>query len=339
MASGNESYGTSFGPRPSKMVNDLVLTIFVIGFFVIILGAISLSGIVTNVINLIVFIRQGFKDNVNISLFSLAISDIGALLPLLWVSIGFNPLFVNSDLPFDTVEVLHLTSGWPHICFARISGWITAFIMLERCLCIAVPLKVKTMITVKRIVIVLVSIYVAMIGALLPVFYALRLEPRYSPLKNETKFRMVYIPNGFAIESAVFLINAFSQLITFSMVIICSTILVQNLISKSKWRKSTSSSGDHDSFSNRDKKVVKLVLFIAIIFIVCLFPSVINFIAQSLEPEYTASGKYGDLYLLTWSFSVSLSATNSAVNIFVYYNMSSKYKQILDEMLLRRSKG
>ncbi|XP_012939252.2 tachykinin-like peptides receptor 86C [Aplysia californica] len=254
----------------------------------------------------------------------------------------FGGFFANACLPFDPKDVLYLTAGWPGTCFSRISGWITASIMLERCLCIAVPLKVKTMITVKRTVIALVSIYVAMIGALLLVFYALRLEPRYSPLKNETKIRIVYITNGFAIESAVILINAFSQLITFSIVIICSIILVQNLISKSKWRKSTSSSGDHDAFSNRDKKVVKLVLFIAIIFTVCLSPSVINFIAQSLEPEYTASGKYGDLFLLilvVWSFSASLSATNSAVNIFVYYNMSSKYKQILDKMFLRGTKG
>ncbi|XP_012941610.1 growth hormone secretagogue receptor type 1-like [Aplysia californica] len=339
MASGNESYETSFEPRSSRMVNDLVLTIFVIGFQVIISGAICFFGIVANVINLIVFIRQGFKDTVNISLFSLAISDIGTLIPILWASIGINPFLVNADLPFDLQEVVYLTAGWPGICFSRISGWITAFITLERCLCIAVPLKVKTMITVKRTVIVLVSIYVTMIGALLPVFYAIRLEPRYSPLKNETKFRMVYIPNGFAIERVLFLINAFSQLITFGIVIICSIILVKNLISKSKWRKSTSNSGDHDSFSNRDKKVVKLVLFIAIIFIVCLLPSVINFIAQSFEPEYTASGKYEDLFFLIWSFSTFLTATNSAVNIFVYYNMSSKYKQILDKMFLRGTEG
>ncbi|XP_005098158.1 growth hormone secretagogue receptor type 1 [Aplysia californica] len=338
MASGNESYGTPLGPPQSRMVDDHVLAIIIICFFVIILGTISFFGIVANVINLIVFIRQGFKDTVNISLFSLAISDIGALIPLLWMSIGLNPYFF-ADPPFDPQEVLYLTSGWPHICFARISGWITAFITLERCLCIAMPLKVKTMITVKRTAIALVSIYVAMIGALLPVFYALRLEPIFSPLKNETKFRTVYIPNGFAIESAVFLINAFSQFVSFIVVIICTIILVQALISKSKWRKSTSSFGDHDSFSNRDKKVVKLVLFIAIIFIVCFLPSAINFLASSLEPEFNTYGKYGDLFVLMWSFSANLSATNSAVNIFVYYKMSSKYKQILDKMLLRSTKG
>ncbi|XP_012943201.1 growth hormone secretagogue receptor type 1-like [Aplysia californica] len=300
---------------------------------------ICLFGILANVINLIVFIRQGFKDTVNISLFSLAISDIGSLLPMLWMSIGFNPFLVNAYLPFDLQDALYLTSGWPHICFARISGWITASIMLERCLCIAMPLKVKTMITVKRTVIVLDSIYVAMIGAFLPVLYAIRLEPLYSPLKNETKFRIVYIPNGLAIEGVLFLINAISQLTSFSAVIICTIILVQNLISKSKWRKSTSSSGDHDSFSNRDKKVVKLVLFIAIIFIVCFFPSAINFIVSSFEPEFRSLGKYWDYLVLAWSFSSSLSATNSAVNIFVYYKMSSKYTQILDKMFLRGTEG
>ncbi|XP_012941609.1 growth hormone secretagogue receptor type 1-like [Aplysia californica] len=339
MASGNESYGTPPGPLQIKMINELVLTILLVVFNVIIVGAISFFGIVANVINLIVFIRQGFKDTMNISLFSLAISDIGALTPTLWATVGFNPLFVNVDLPYNAQEVVYLTAGWPHICFSRISGWITAFIMLERCLCIAVPLKVKTMITVKRTVIALVSIYVTMIGAMLPVFYALRLEPRYSPLKNETKFRTVYIPNGFAIESVVFLIFSFSQFISLSVVIICTILLVKTLITKSKWRKSTSSSGDHDSFSNRDKKVVKLVLCIAIIFIVCLLTGAIINVAQSLEPEFNITGKYRDLFVLIWSLFSFLSAANSAVNIFVYYNMSSKYKQILDKMFLRGTEG
>ncbi|KAK0056412.1 allatostatin-A receptor, partial [Biomphalaria pfeifferi] len=71
----------------------------------------------------------------------LAVSDVGMLGTLVWLNLCFNPLFHNLDLPFDSVEIQYLTAGWPHVVFTQITSWITAFITLERCLCIALPLK------------------------------------------------------------------------------------------------------------------------------------------------------------------------------------------------------
>ncbi|CAG5115105.1 unnamed protein product, partial [Candidula unifasciata] len=71
----------------------------------------------------------------------LAVSDIGCLATLIWTNICFTPAFIEADLPFDTIEVTYLTSGIPHVTFTRVTGWITALITLERCLCITAPLK------------------------------------------------------------------------------------------------------------------------------------------------------------------------------------------------------
>lgn len=72
----------------------------------------------------------------------LAVSDIGCLLTLIWINICCTPAFITADLAFDSVELQYLTSGIPHTVFSRITGCITAFITLERCLCITAPLKV-----------------------------------------------------------------------------------------------------------------------------------------------------------------------------------------------------
>ncbi|XP_005109847.1 cysteinyl leukotriene receptor 2-like [Aplysia californica] len=316
------------------LVDKQVLQIFLLVFFVAALGSISFFGVIFNAINMIVFIKQGFKDTVNITLFSLAISDMGALVPLVWESICFNPLFAGADLPFDSQDIVYLTAGWPHSCFSRITGWITAFVTFERCLCIALPLKVKTIITPRRTIFILAAIYSVMIASVLPVFYSIRLEPKSFPRRNETMLGLVYVPKGTFIENISISINAFAQFASFFTVIVCTAILVQNLVQKSKWRKSvsTSSAGAQKSFSNRDKKVMKMVLFIASIFIACFLPSAVNFIAMSISDEYSIVGKYQNMFLLTWAIFTSLAATNSTVNIFVYYRMSSKFKEILDEM-------
>ncbi|XP_005092081.1 uncharacterized protein LOC101852828 [Aplysia californica] len=186
MGTGNESQAAPSQADLKGIVDDDVLNVFVVIFYVTATGTISFSGIIFNIINIIVFLKQGLKDTVNITLFGLAISDTGSLMGLLWMSICFNPALVNSGIPFDHEDIQYLTAGWPHVIFARITSWITAFVTFERCLCIALPLKVKTIITPRRAVIVVVSIYLIMIACIAPVFYSVSLGPKYFPLKNKT---------------------------------------------------------------------------------------------------------------------------------------------------------
>lgn len=58
-------------------------------------------------------------------------------------NVCYNPAFDTLDLGTDPVEFQYLTGAWPHVAFTRVTSWITAFITLERCLCITMPLKVR----------------------------------------------------------------------------------------------------------------------------------------------------------------------------------------------------
>lgn len=78
----------------------------------------------------------------HLSFAGLAISDLGCLVTIIWTNLCLNPSFNSLDLPFESVGFQYLTSGWPHATFTRVTSWITAFITLERCLCITAPLKV-----------------------------------------------------------------------------------------------------------------------------------------------------------------------------------------------------
>ncbi|CAG5114702.1 unnamed protein product, partial [Candidula unifasciata] len=131
----------SYLANTDPFVSDEFRVIFQWICFTVVCQSIDIFGTVTNIINSVCFIKQGFKDPINVTLIGLSISDLGCLVTLIWLNICFTPSFQQADLPFDPTGILYLTAGWPHVIFTRVTSWITAFITLERCLCIALPLK------------------------------------------------------------------------------------------------------------------------------------------------------------------------------------------------------
>lgn len=75
---------------------------------------VSLVGVAGNMVNLVVFVRQGFGDNINRSLFALAVADIVSLLIGLISSLCRNPDFANADISLNAEEfqdVMFLSSA------------------------------------------------------------------------------------------------------------------------------------------------------------------------------------------------------------------------------------
>ncbi|XP_013065800.2 N-formyl peptide receptor 3-like [Biomphalaria glabrata] len=315
------------------LVSDETRMIFQIVNFATICQAIDVFGTVTNVINAIIFARMGFNDSVNVSLFGLAISDLGCLVTLIWLNTCFNPLFNQSDIPFEAVEIQYLTAGWPHVSFTRVTSWITAFITLERCLCITIPLKVKLLITPKRVAGVVVLIFLIMVVVTLPVYYCNQFDWKYYPSKNRTLLGLVFTADREAIERILFTIN--SVVIPFSAffaVIICTVILVIKLKEKTKWRQSSTAAGKSDNVSGRDQKVARMIVMVSALFIACFTPMTLFFVGMIVVPELSITGKYRNIFFICSSFSFILESTNSSLNIFIYYSMSSKYKSQFNRM-------
>ncbi|BFZ13622.1 hypothetical protein BsWGS_16661 [Bradybaena similaris] len=83
---------------------------------------VSALGFAANVTNIAVFVKQGFRDKINISLFGLAVADLACVTTMLWSCICINPLVINSGQPFASMGVMYLTGSWPHVCFNRFVG-------------------------------------------------------------------------------------------------------------------------------------------------------------------------------------------------------------------------
>ena len=108
-----------------------------------VLPSLELFGVTTNVINCMVFVRQGLRDRINLCLFSLALADISFL--LFMFSGRFFPflgLFDRELREFWSEKFLNTVLG-PMLGTLNISNLMTMVISVERCICVVSPFTAK----------------------------------------------------------------------------------------------------------------------------------------------------------------------------------------------------
>lgn len=305
--------------------------------FVCICGIVSIFGILANMINAVIFYKQGFKNTVNIGFFGLAISDIVCLLTAQWISISMNPLFASTGVPWFPSEVMYLSGGWPHVCSTRITSFITVYITAERYLSIALPLKVKNIITPKVTTIILCLIFCVNLITLFPEYATSYLGWRFFPEKNHTLIGIMFTSSRNSVEGVVYVLHSILGMSSFVGVIIFTTLLVIKLGQTSRWRRQvTSGPGKQEAMSNRDQKTGKMVVVIASVLIACYTPgAIIALTAFVVGPEFNVRGVYFNISESMWSIACAVQAINSSVNIFFYYYMSTRYRQTMHEVILR----
>ncbi|XP_012941318.1 uncharacterized protein LOC101859033 [Aplysia californica] len=330
---------TSPSPSHYDIMSDEQWYIVQVVNGVVLCGLVSLFGVVSNIINIVVFAKQGFQDSMNISLMGLAVSDLCSLVTTIWLSICVNPLFYLSELPFDPRDIMYLTGSMPRYLFVKIATFITAFITFERCLCIAAPLKVKMVITPVRTKMIIISIYITMSILLIPFCLGHRLEWVFDFTLNATVLKTTFTAEREMLEAITYLTQGvFTTTLSFVFVICCTIVLVVKLNSKTKWRQATAAKGDRaaEGVGVKDQKVVKMVTFIAVIFIVSAVPPTLLFFYMLFDTNFRIDGAYPNLYSTIWCLSFLTETVNSSVNIFVYLKMSSKYRAVFIKTFLNK---
>ncbi|CAL1541357.1 unnamed protein product, partial [Lymnaea stagnalis] len=318
------------------LIKDETRELFVVVMCCVINASVAFLGIVGNVINVAVFLKLGFRETTNITLLGLAISDLGCLLSAEWVYLCFNPLFNNADIPFVPFEIENITGGWPHICFGRITGVITAYVTLERCLCITLPLTVKAVLTPRRTSLVIVCIFLVMFISVSPVFTVNLLEWKFYPSSNRTRVGIVYTNNRSQVERIVFAITDFYSYIAFIVVSVFTVLLVSRLKGTRRWRRDSTT--NQTSAARKDGKVIKMVLTVSVVFIACFFPITVVFIGTMVFPQFGTGGRYANLFYVVASCAYFLEIINSSVNFLIYLKMSSRFRHTYRKLLHCRRK-
>ncbi|KAI8772720.1 growth hormone secretagogue receptor type 1 [Biomphalaria glabrata] len=320
--------------------NDMVLFQICNINNVYLLAIVSLFGLLFNAINICVFVKQGFRDKVNISLFALAVSDIGTLLSSLIYSVSINPLLISAGLPVSLYELQGVVAAFPRATFSRITNCVTTYITFERCMCVVFPIKVKGIITARVTAVTLVFIYLAVASTLIPLYLGLVVRWRFDPFYNRTILGMTFeFNNGPADINAVLNLHSSIQLASFILISLFTSVLAGELRKQSKWRQQAAQTNDISSrvAKKRVSKTIRMIAVMAAIYIVCYSLTVFHLIYNAVEPAYRST--LFAIYSSVLSFAILMESVNSSIGIFLYYTMSAKYRITFLRMFLPYSQS
>ena len=294
----------------------------------------NIFGCVTNIINIIVFLRMNQEQSINVSLLAIAVSDFFSCLGALVTAIFLSPLMIQSKgLPFLPSDIQGLSSTWVKVVFARITVMLTFVICAERCMCILLPMKVKTIITPRRIKIIIISIFVFGVSYKCVDFYGSRFTWKFSPFHNKTVLGVQNIENWEDIAVPFQTVrNILSQYILFTGIVILTIVLVVKLQQQTKWRQASGQSAAAEKSSKRDTKVAKTVCVIAAIFLACNFPFAVQCSALIAVPAYDYGERFHNMYMVIGGLTLFLESVNASVNILVYLKYIGQYREKFKQM-------
>lgn len=304
----------------------------------------SIIGVISNVFNVIIFIKIGLKDSMNMGLFALSLTDVlQSLCQVASCTCYAVDAVYPSDGPLDLRALGNSVLGWTVNATYRMSCWITAWISLERCFCVVAPFKVKRIFSRFRCGLVIVTIYVVHICIYSPVFLTHRMQWTKKPTMIQGCNSTATFIDVFTVILTAATANVeFIFDVTFGIVwlflsnvivIVCAVLLSHSLHASSKIRqvkKSThrdsNKKRDASLLTNREKRLVKVVLVLAVILTVCNIPKYIVFLVYHTLPGMNTGGQR-NLTALLWNIVPVIANIGCSVNIIVYFNLNSRFRQ------------
>ena len=348
MMVGSNKYCCAYITRGFLTFGQFLFLLTQTSYFSLPIGVVGVSG---NIVILITYHRIGLSSSINVSYFALAISDLFCVLSNTWMAICFVPAFTKfANRYFGVYSVVSVTGAWTCECFSRITAYITAFISIERCVSVVLPMKVSTIFNRRRTCIILAVIYSWNLALGSYGFVLIRFTKFWSPRYNKTIIttqRMSSPTLEYFYEIVLFFQSFPAVLIPLVTVIVCTVFLSVTLTRSATWRRAfqaqdggTGSSGgkleDKSKISKsrnlKELQLAKTVVTIAIVFIVCSLPNAINVLVASSMPEYRGTGTYGNTYRFVQFATFILSAVNSSANIFIYLNTGSIFRRTVKQL-------
>lgn len=188
-------------------------------------------------------------------------------------------------------------------------------------------------VTSKRVSLIIICVFIISLASTALVYSTDRLGMKHFPYRNKTLLGIVSTKDRGTVEKVSIAINnVFMPFTAFLLIIICTITLVTELQAKAKWRQKSLQHSQAETASNRNLKVAKMVVTISTLFIVCFTPLNIGFIVMATVPELSLEGRHRNKLVILGSLGVILESVNSSANIFVYYNMSSRYKCVFQQL-------
>ncbi|RUS80990.1 hypothetical protein EGW08_011265 [Elysia chlorotica] len=308
---------------------------------------VSIIGVVGNILIIAVYSKLGFFESIHISYVALAAVDLCSFFPglaqtlLRKVFLPLANIHVQDNFQFGAVFM-----AWPYTAFSRTSGLVTAWVSLERCLCVACPMAVKTLITRRATVAAITAILTLGCAPLLSAFLGVSFHWDFNLGNNGTL--VILTKNGsnkllvLLKMIAGVLLGALYPALSWITVSVCTTVLVVKLKQSARWRQRNACPrntvntvrGREATMSTQRLRVTKTVVIVASLFIALSLPlSVHLLLTIAMKETYRVDGTYPYIFQVMSFITLTLNHVNSSANIFVFTAMGSKFRNTLKNIL------
>ena len=277
---------SSLVPLTERIISDALYLKFLM-FLIPIAEFFSISGIVANTLNIIVFTKLGRTVSTNISLDALAISNLLVYVFKCWTYTPGILTITRANLPFDPRTISILTGTGLFSSMVRWSAFTTAYISFERRLCILKPLTIKMILTPKTSTVTVMVMLVLTVGPAAYLHIRYKFVWRSVPQLNRTILfvDVVKTLDAILLARTMDVVGLLQPTAAFSVVLVCTVYLAIHLGKASAWRKKATSSKAPENTPQKEDRAIKMVVSIAIVFIVCLTPSAAQVMAMAIFPD------------------------------------------------------
>ncbi|XP_076444107.1 uncharacterized protein LOC143282374 [Babylonia areolata] len=298
-------------------------------------------GVVVNVVNMFVFVKQGLGDRVRFSLFCLSLADLLALASLYIRHLDktlahvISPSWAN-DVWFKSLIRYRLVAI--HAGFQLVSNLISIVIAVDRCVCVTWPLKAARVLSTRVTGLIILVFGVLTFAGMQ--FVAFKYDVRCVVISGgKTPPFLMVLPSDLYKEMPIVMdildSFVFSSLIpTLSLLVtaVATIITAVKLKRAAQWRDNSAQGGSTVVMKQKEKALTSMLIVISCIYMACVSPRVIRSLCRFFIPEFRAWGKLCNLMVLTEVLINITLALNSAVNFFVYCAMGSRFRQTMRQL-------
>ena len=302
----------------------------------------AFSGLFVNVLNMLVFWKQGLRQRINFLLFCLSCADFVLLVHITMYSFNyFLSLLIGQFQLFGPVNEIiankHLSILF---AFVYVSGFISTMIALERYICISHPFIARKILKTKVAGVIVIVSAIILVGVHSVVTSKYRIRCEYYPKKGSTL--KGYFPSNFYLENK-FLVDVLNGVvyglalpIFFLLVTTVTTVITAvKLRSAATWRRGQTSAAEADS---KEVAVTRMLIAVSCVFIVCSIPTILFKVTPFFLPGFAVGGKNHNLVLLGLCFIHYFPAINSSINFYFYVKMGSRFRKELKSLFCPASK-
>ena len=338
--------------RPQSPFSEQTYLIIVVSLKICATGIFAVFGMFSNIINIVVFYRQGILSNSStVSLTMLAVTDCISCFLSIW-SIICDCLLIFVDTSTWRWDVKHVRiffASRPIPLFTMMTCLITAFAAFERVISVTFPFKVKSIFTPKRSLVATLSTFLVMCIIHIPMAFDFLPMWVMNPATNETRLKWgikVHVIIDVFDIVYFYISPVFLKIASIVTVVLCNVVIFWKVNLSRNFRKGSAhvtkitakTEESHENCnskkmeleindsSSKEMKLMRMITVISCIFTVCYLPNMVYIILYYIV--WTAHVDYHfDVDHVAFVIANFFQTINGSTNIIIYYTMSTRFRE------------